>query len=171
MGSNELQLSNPVNGSDIVLTIEPNIQKEIEKLTKKYLSGFRADSVSITVMNPYDGSVVGLANAPTFNPNAPDQIYQVQPLEPDRAFLIDDPQYLDIPVYQSTGGKVVPMTLNNRLSSLVPKYINSNYYGPLSFLDKNTTLAYEPGSIFKPITVGIGLDIDEISLYDLYYDK
>jgi len=41
----------------------------------------------------------------------------------------------------------------------------------LAFLDKNTTLAYEPGSIFKPITVGIGLDVDEISLYDTYYDK
>ncbi len=171
VGSNELQLSNPVDGADIVLTIEPNIQKEIERLTQKYLSGFRADSVSITVMNPYDGSVAWLANAPTFDPNNPDAIYQTKPLEPEYALVLDDAQYLDIPVYQRTGGKMLPVNLETRADGKTPKYINANYYGPLSFLDKNTTLAYEPGSIFKPITVGIGLDVDEISLYDTYYDK
>ncbi|MFA7284611.1 MAG: penicillin-binding protein 2 [Candidatus Absconditabacterales bacterium] len=171
VGSNELQLSNPVNGADIVLSIEPNIQKEIERLTNKYLKDLRADSVSIVVMNPYDGSVAGLANAPTFDPNNPDAIYQTKPLEPEYAQLLDDAQYLDIPVYERTGGKMLPVTLEGRFDKKTPKYINANYYGPLAFLDKNTTLAYEPGSIFKPITVGIGLDVDEISLYDTYYDK
>ncbi|HCB51439.1 TPA: hypothetical protein DEP21_02580 [Patescibacteria group bacterium] len=31
-------------------------------------------------------------------------------------------------------------------------------------------MPYEPGSIFKPFTVSIGLDLDEISLYDFYND-
>ncbi|MBP7008053.1 hypothetical protein KBB05_05090 [Patescibacteria group bacterium] len=58
-----------------------------------------------------------------------------------------------------------------RSDPTLPKFINTNYYGPLALIDKNTSLAYEPGSIFKPITVAIGLDADEIGLYDLYYDK
>jgi cell division protein FtsI/penicillin-binding protein 2 len=31
-------------------------------------------------------------------------------------------------------------------------------------------MAYEPGSIFKAFTVAIGLDTDEIRLYDFYHD-
>jgi cell division protein FtsI/penicillin-binding protein 2 len=38
------------------------------------------------------------------------------------------------------------------------------------FVDKNIAFPYEPGSIFKAFTVGIGLDNDEISLYDFYQD-
>ena len=41
----------------------------------------------------------------------------------------------------------------------------------MALVDKNTALAYEPGSIFKGITTAIALDVDEIGLYDTYYDK
>jgi len=74
-------------------------------------------------------------------------------------------------VYIQTGGKMLPATLAQRTDTSIVKYMNTNYYGPLSLIDKTISLAYEPGSIFKPITVAIGLDADEIGLYDLYYDK
>ncbi|HMY80587.1 MAG TPA: penicillin-binding protein 2 [Candidatus Absconditabacterales bacterium] len=167
----ELQLSTPVNGSDIILTIEPNIQKKIEQFTKYYLQDFKADSVSIIIMNPYDGSVSAMANAPDFDPNQTNSIYETKPLGPEYSRVLDDVQYMDIPVYIKTGGKLLPATLDDRFDNLTPKYINTNYYGPLSLVDKNTTLGYEPGSIFKPITVGIALDSDEVGLYDTYYDK
>jgi cell division protein FtsI/penicillin-binding protein 2 len=38
------------------------------------------------------------------------------------------------------------------------------------FIDKIIAYPYEPGSIFKPITAAIGLDVDEMTLYDRYYD-
>jgi cell division protein FtsI/penicillin-binding protein 2 len=31
-------------------------------------------------------------------------------------------------------------------------------------------MPYEPGSIFKAFTVGIGVDLDEINMYDFYND-
>lgn len=169
--SDNLQLSNPTNGANIVLTIEPNIQKKVEEMTQFYVKDFRADSVSILVMNPYNGAVVASANAPDFDPNNTDSIYKTQALWPEFRAIIDDPQFLDIPVYIQTGGKMLPATLAQRTDTQIVKYMNTNYYGPLSLIDKTISLAYEPGSIFKPITVSIGLDADEIELYDMYYDK
>lgn len=169
--TDDLQLSNPSNWSNITLTIEPNIQKKIEDLTKDYLWKFRADSVSIIVMNPYNGVVAWLANAPDFNPNSTDSIYQTKPVWPEDRQILDDAQYLDIPVYYKTWEKMLSANIATRFDTRIPKYMNTNYFGPLALLDKNTTLAYEPGSIFKPITVWIGLDSDEIELYDTYYDK
>lgn len=170
-GVDNLQLSSPTNGANIVLSIEPNIQKKVEEMTHFYVKDFRADSVSILVMNPYNGAVVASASAPDFDPNNTDAIYQTQPLWPEFRSIVDDAQYLDIPVYIQTWSKMLPATLAQRFDPTIVKYMNTNYYGPLSLLDKTISLAYEPGSIFKPITVAIGLDADEIGLYDLYYDK
>lgn len=169
--SNDLQLSNPVDWSDITLTIEPNIQKKIELMSKQYLQKYRADSVSILIMNPYDGTIAGLSNAPDFDPNNTDGIYETKPLWPEYAQIVDDFQYMDIPVYIKTWWKLLPSPLALRSDPTLPKFINTNYYGPLALIDKNTSLAYEPGSIFKAITVGIWLDSDEVELYDEYYDK
>ncbi|NOZ44671.1 MAG: hypothetical protein GXP45_06085 [bacterium] len=52
----------------------------------------------------------------------------------------------------------------------IPKYISKNVYGPQVFIDKNVSMAYEPGSIFKAFTMGIGLDTDEVRFYDFYTD-
>lgn len=169
-GADDLQLSNPVNGSDITLTIEPNIQK-IEEMTAFYLDAFKADSVSIVVMDPYNGNIAGLANAPTFNPNTVNSIYELKPVDPEYAKIIDDPQYLDIPVYEKTWWVYLPVSRSERSNYKVPKYMNKNYFWPMALVDKNTALAFEPGSIFKGITAAIGLDVDEIGLYDTYYDK
>ncbi|MBP7008054.1 hypothetical protein KBB05_05095 [Patescibacteria group bacterium] len=62
------------------MTIEPNIQKKIELMSKQYLQKYRADSVSILIMNPYDGTIAGLSNAPDFDPNNTDGIYETKPL-------------------------------------------------------------------------------------------
>ena len=71
-------------------------------MTAFYLDAFKADSVSIVVMDPYNGNIAGLANAPTFNPNTVNSIYELKPVDPEYAKIIDDPQYLDIPVYEKT---------------------------------------------------------------------
>lgn len=50
------------------------------------------------------------------------------------------------------------------------KYIAKNTYGSRVFVDKNISSPYEPGSIFKPFTVGAAYDVDEVRLYDFYND-
>lgn len=39
------------------------------------------------------------------------------------------------------------------------------------FVDKNITTPFEPGSIVKAFTVGIGLDTDETRFEDKYNDE
>lgn len=61
----------PVNGKDVVLTIDASIQSIIEKYLSKAVKENIADYGSIIVMRPSTGEVLGMANYPTFDPNSP----------------------------------------------------------------------------------------------------
>ena len=169
--TNDIQIRQPKNWSDIYLTIEPNIQKKIEEILQSNTIWLRADSASVIVMNPYNGEIVAMADYPNFDPNYPNKIYELAELWPQYRSIIDDITYVDIPVYVYSSWSYRIATIEERSDLSLKKYINKQTYWPISFIDRNIALPYEPGSIFKPITTAIALDTDEISLYDTYYDK
>ncbi len=168
--SNEIDIQQVVDGDDIVLTIDPSIQREVETLTQQYQQEFRADSVSVIVMDPFTGHVVAMTNYPTFDPNKYNQSYDIQPLWPEYSYLLGDDTYFDIPIWIETWWSLKLATSDERNDPQYRKRIAKNIIGPQVFVDKNIAFPYEPGSIFKAFTVGIGLDNDEISLYDFYQD-
>lgn len=59
----------PVHGSDIVLTIDKDIQYEAQLEIAKAVKTWKAKSGSIIVMNPKNGEIYAMATAPGFNPN------------------------------------------------------------------------------------------------------
>jgi len=59
-----------LNGSDLYLTIDYNIQFEAESLLEEAKKNINIDSGQIIVLNPHSGRVLALANFPNFNPNA-----------------------------------------------------------------------------------------------------
>ncbi|MBU3110264.1 penicillin-binding transpeptidase domain-containing protein [Clostridium lacusfryxellense] len=61
----------PVEGKDVTLTIDERIQELVERVAKETVTENRAKSVSITVMNPNNGEVLAMANAPSYNLNKP----------------------------------------------------------------------------------------------------
>lgn len=61
----------PVNGSDVTLTIDENIQFFAEKAAEKALADNKAKSVSVTVMDPNTGEILALTNKDDFDPNEP----------------------------------------------------------------------------------------------------
>lgn len=61
--------SKPINGKDVVLTIDENIQKIAEKNAKQALLDNKAKAVSIIVANPHTGEILAMANEPDYNPN------------------------------------------------------------------------------------------------------
>ena len=61
----------PEPGSDIMLTIDQNLQYEAEKEIERAAKASGAKSGSIVVMNPYNGEILAMANYPTFDPNEP----------------------------------------------------------------------------------------------------
>lgn len=65
--SNKKQIS--LDGSDIYLTLDYNIQFQAEALLKQAKEKLDIDSGQIIVMKPDSGKVLALANYPSFNPN------------------------------------------------------------------------------------------------------
>ncbi|HKX73322.1 MAG TPA: penicillin-binding protein 2 [Candidatus Saccharimonadales bacterium] len=99
----------PQNGKNLVLTIDRNIQNKVEQALKSGLERSKATKGSIVVMDPNNGKILAMANAPTYNPN-------------------DYAKTSDYTLFQ------------NRIVS-----------DP-----------YEPGSVIKALTMGIGLNEGKI---------
>ncbi len=107
-------------GADLVLTIDRTAQRITEEELRRALHDTGANSGSIIVMNPRNGEVLAMANAPTFNPN----------------------QFSE--VAQSDG-----------LKAFVNQAISDNY---------------EPGSVFKIITMAAALDSGTVTPDTVYND-
>ncbi|MBP7786152.1 penicillin-binding protein 2 [Patescibacteria group bacterium] len=58
----------PVQGRDVVLTINRAIQYMVEKKLKEGVEKYNALTGTVIVMNPSTGDVIALANYPTYNP-------------------------------------------------------------------------------------------------------
>jgi cell division protein FtsI/penicillin-binding protein 2 len=108
----------PVNGSNLVLTINRDVQKKAEELLAIQVQKFKAEGGSIIVMNPETGEILAMANNPTYDPS----------------------KFQEVTDYR---------------------------------LFKNASVQnlYEPGSIFKVITMAIGLDTDAVEPDTKYEDK
>jgi stage V sporulation protein D (sporulation-specific penicillin-binding protein) len=61
----------PVNGKDLILTIDEKIQQFIEKAAEEAMIDNKAAAVSIIVTNPKNGEILGMVNKPGYNPNDP----------------------------------------------------------------------------------------------------
>lgn len=61
----------PINGSDVVLTIDSNLQAFAEKVAEKGYKDNLAKQVSIIIMNPNNGEILAMVNKPDFDPNNP----------------------------------------------------------------------------------------------------
>lgn len=70
---NQLNLSDvyvePVNGMNIQLTIDINIQKSIERELNNIVDMFSPDMALAIVMNPKTGEVLAMGNRPSYDPN------------------------------------------------------------------------------------------------------
>ncbi len=61
----------PVEGKDVVLTIDEHIQLFAEKAAEQALKDNKAKAASVLVMDPKTGEVLAMANKPDFDPNEP----------------------------------------------------------------------------------------------------
>ncbi len=59
----------PKDGVSLRLTIDYTVQQEIERILKEDLEKYGAQSGGVIVMNPKNGDIVAMANAPTFSLN------------------------------------------------------------------------------------------------------
>lgn len=172
-----------VDGDDIVLTIDRSIQMTVEKLLAKYVKDFRADDGQVIVMDPKTGKIIAMADYPTFDPNKYSAVYNTEPVN----FSPDDIKNL-VPVsgmenafwfYRNLQQEDKVMVFKEQEadgSIIYKKYKNET--GPDAFQNKAVSLPYEPGSVYKIITMSAGIDDGDVkpstSFNDpgvLYLDK
>lgn len=65
------EFTKPVDGKDLVLTVDKMIQQFAEKAAEQALSDNKAKAVTIIAMDPNNGEILALANKPDYNPNDP----------------------------------------------------------------------------------------------------
>lgn len=89
---------NPKDGDTIVLTIDPFIQKEAERILQSGLERYNAESAQLLVMNPLDGRILAMANAPLFNRSEYAGVYEQEPLQLSR----EKEQEIVVEIYEPT---------------------------------------------------------------------
>ncbi|MDR2901144.1 MAG: PASTA domain-containing protein [Treponema sp.] len=60
---------NRIGGSQVILTIDSNVQYILEEIAEKTLTENKAEAVMLIAMNPKSGDILGSASLPSFDPN------------------------------------------------------------------------------------------------------
>lgn len=156
-----------VDGDDVVLTIDRSIQMNVENMLAKYVKEFRADDGQLIVMDPKTGRIIAMANYPTFDPNDYGNIYDKEPVNlsaddvknlvpvtgMDNTFwfyrdVIKDDKYMVFREQQEDG------------TVIYKKY--KNMTGPEAYQNKAVSQSYEPGSVYKIITMAAAIDDGDV---------
>lgn len=158
------------DGTDIYLTIDRSIQLMTERLLAKAVTDYKADSGQVIIMKPKTGEILAMANAPSFDLNdysaaldkteivlEEEDYMNIERLIKDGQesiwFHEDKERYQKIqlfPVKSESGREIYYETYANRV-------------GPAAYLNKAVFDVYEPGSVFKPITMAAALDVDAVT--------
>ncbi|MBP1743716.1 MAG: stage sporulation protein [Firmicutes bacterium] len=64
-------ITEPVDGKDLILTVDEVIQNIAENAAEKALEDNKAKAVTIIVMDPNNGDVLAMVNKPDYDPNNP----------------------------------------------------------------------------------------------------
>lgn len=70
------RFTSPVNGKDVVLTVDEKIQYFAEKVANKGMKEHKPRSITVMVMNPNNGEILAMANKPDFDPNNPNKGFE-----------------------------------------------------------------------------------------------
>jgi len=108
----------PVDGDNLVLTVDKTIQFKAESVIKNAVEKNSADAGSVIIANPKTGAIIAIANYPDFNPNEYNKV---------------------------TDNK--------------------------DFLSMAVTGSYEPGSIFKPLTMAAAVNEGKVGPDTTYEDS
>ncbi len=115
---NDREYVKPVPGSDLILTLDRNVEFVACEKLKETVDRLSAEGGSVIVINPKTGAIIAMCSYPNFNPN-------------------DYKKVDDLSVYNN------PATFNQ----------------------------YEPGSVFKTITMAIAIDQKKVAPSTLYKDE
>ena len=134
-------------------------------------------------MDPKTGAVIAMVNYPSYDPNSYTEVYDMQSvLYADYPNPATDLFGVPLYVVDTASGTLATNIDGKRLklreansaeigNYAIQKYMFKNKYGLANYQNNVISALYEPGSVFKALTVAIGIDTGEIRPTDTYYDK
>lgn len=165
-----------IDGSNIYLTIDRSIQMEAERLLSESVINTRSDAGQLIVMNPKTGQILAMAHYPTFDPN---KFWEA--LDTEEFFINDDPEseeYNADQIEEKQFGKIKEhyfvederTQLEFRIMPIVSEETGETYYekfkntvGSAVYRNRVIQDLYEPGSVFKAITMSAAIDSQSVT--------
>lgn len=179
--SDDSVLQEPVNGTDIILTIDRSIQRHVEQALAQGVKAAKGKSGSALVMDPNTGAILAMANYPSFNP--------------EKYSEVKDPFVFNNSIVSQpyeVGSVIKPFTMATALDQGAIE-VTDTYYDPgyVQVDDRRIDNAGVPGNtqrtmteiIQKSVNTGVVYALKELSggdavnqqgrqvLYDYFYNR
>jgi stage V sporulation protein D (sporulation-specific penicillin-binding protein) len=138
-------VENPVNGYNIITSIDANIQSIIEKKVDEYMEEEGAENVSVLVMDPSNSNVLAMYNSHSYDLNNPRDLSAVR-------YQYEDMTDSEFEAYKET---MSDDETTAALNKLWRNFIVSD--------------VFEPGSTYKTFTISGALEEEAISEDETFY--
>ncbi len=166
------------DGSDVYLTIDRSIQLMTERLLADAVDKYVADSGQVIVMNPKTGAILAMANYPSFDLNdfsaaldKQELVLELEDYENVERIEKADTQQIWLHEDRDNYRKLELFPVKSENGREIYFEVYKNRIGPAAYQNKAIFDVYEPGSVFKPITMAAALDVDAVTPATLVNDE
>lgn len=150
--------NDPIPGDDLVTTIDINIQKYATQAAYKVMTEKNANMVCVLVMNPQNGEIYAMVDAPEYNLNKPFELIndgEKSAESTENGIEKDTDARKEEANDQASGNIYTVMSQMDKLNNMWRNYLISD--------------TYEPGSTAKMITLTAALETGAVDKSNSFY--